>query len=558
MKEAMDAGAVLCASFPSGHTWSIRFSSAPGIYHALSEPNGDQISLGYDDPHFHLPILRWAEAWRIAACLGQHPGGIPVGFVLPLLAPLTWATSPDEAAEAERQLAEAWTATGMVDPGHADALANRLVLCVPDLVWRPDPVHGWINNGRHSHRNPAVGFWTPDSFAVFRRFLNGFDADRPPAISATADDGPALPVTAVWRFDWGEPVEPTVTVSGGRVYCFTTGSKGAKVRALDAATGQQRWYGNVVSRGFGRNAVTVADGMVFYAGGLGDIDLVAFREDASGESDVVWTHSVEGGEGHYGPSGAYCGWADTTPVVADGRVFVIGDNLYARLLTSFGPQPGWDGYLPGVGTTRRRPVVVGDRVYVVVGESFRDGSTVRAFDAATGERVGEEIEVAGVPQDLVCHDAELFVAAGALAVFDAATGAARWSVTTERQWVGAIGVSDNWVVGATCRLLSPSPAGDPELRYTIVGVDRRRREVAWTFSPPGPLHSSGVVVDGEVAYSVGYDDHAATLYAVDVSTGALRWQYSLGRSTCLPAVADGTVYVSAADALLALRCSPGG
>ncbi|WP_436776709.1 hypothetical protein, partial [Yinghuangia sp. YIM S09857] len=105
MEAAMAAGALFRIPFPSGHTWSIRFSSSPGVFHGLTTPDGgDRISLGYDDPHFHLPILRWPEAHRVAACLGgsQESEGtaLPSEFVLPLLAPVTWATSAAEAADA--------------------------------------------------------------------------------------------------------------------------------------------------------------------------------------------------------------------------------------------------------------------------------------------------------------------------------------------------------------------------------------------------------------------------------------------------------------------------
>src|SRR2546430_1646339 len=81
--------------------------------------------------------------------------------------------------------------------------------------------------------------------------------------------------------------------------------------------------------GSGRNAVAVADGIVHYAGGIDGLDLVAFSDHASGEAGVEWVHPVDTGEMRFAPSGAYCGWADATPVIAGGRVFVAEENLYA-------------------------------------------------------------------------------------------------------------------------------------------------------------------------------------------------------------------------------------
>ncbi|GCD97034.1 outer membrane protein assembly factor BamB family protein [Embleya hyalina] len=569
MDAAMDSGAVLRLPFISGHTWMIRFSSSPGIHHTLDGPDcEDVIELGHTDGHFALPILRWTEAWRIAAHFDRHPTGeptpFPPAFVLPLLAPLTWATSPDEAAEAERALARAWTATGMIDPGHAASLAARLVTYAPEVVWRPDPVYGWTNNGRHSYREAGAG--RAATFAGIRRFLDSLDNDDAPNAVPTTErhsDEERPAATVRWRFDAEGPVGPMVTVAGDRVYCFT--SADAKLRALEAVTGRQCWQAGVGTRGLGRSTVTVDAGKVHYGGD--HPSLMAFDEHASGEARPVWTCPDDGG---VWIGGAYAGWADTTPVIADGRLFVAEDRLRAWRLTPSGPRPDWEGYLPGAATPRSRPVVVAGRVFVAVvnvDDDHRDTSAVHVFDVATGEHVrgvgdsmdgvsptDADLEVAGAAQDLVAHGGELFVPAAALTVFDAASGTRRWSVATERRWTGSIAVTADWILGTTCHLASPTRSAGPEWRYTMVGVDRRRRELAWTLAIPDRLASRGVVVDGRMAYSVGYDDRDATLYAVDLSTGTLRWQYPLGRSTCLPAASEGTAYVSTADGtLLAVR-----
>jgi hypothetical protein len=178
MEKAMAAGSTLHIPFPSGHTWSIRFSSSPGIYHDLTDSAGT-LDLGYDDPHFHLPILRWAEAMHMADHLRRHWSDLasppfPAEFLLPLLAPVAWAASAREVAVVRVALAEAWAATAMIPTGSTHELAERLVgEC--DVGRRPDPVLGWTNDARHSHRNPSNGFWSPEDAATFRRFLDGLD-----------------------------------------------------------------------------------------------------------------------------------------------------------------------------------------------------------------------------------------------------------------------------------------------------------------------------------------------------------------------------------------------
>jgi hypothetical protein len=176
---AMDRGAVLNLPFASGYTWSIQFHGSDdySIGHLLTGPGGERrIALGHDDTHFQLPILRWVEAWRIAAHIGRHVvtgtfAPFPVEFTLPLLAAVTWATTRDEAAQARATLVQAWTATGMLNRSRAITLTDRLVLCVPDLTWRSDPVQGWINDGIYSRRNPANRHWSPADFTAFRQFL---------------------------------------------------------------------------------------------------------------------------------------------------------------------------------------------------------------------------------------------------------------------------------------------------------------------------------------------------------------------------------------------------
>lgn len=58
----MPPNVVVGLDFPGGYAWRVQFDPAPAIHHALAHPSFEEpIELGYRDPHFKLPILRWAE-----------------------------------------------------------------------------------------------------------------------------------------------------------------------------------------------------------------------------------------------------------------------------------------------------------------------------------------------------------------------------------------------------------------------------------------------------------------------------------------------------------------
>jgi hypothetical protein len=88
--------------FPGGYVWSIEFNTTPGIFHTLTHHNfARPLLLGYDDPHFHLPILRWPEVFEMA---GRAPEAVDdpaltlsPGLMVALLAPVACATSEREA-----------------------------------------------------------------------------------------------------------------------------------------------------------------------------------------------------------------------------------------------------------------------------------------------------------------------------------------------------------------------------------------------------------------------------------------------------------------------------
>lgn len=154
--------------FPGDYTWRIDFDPAPAIHHALSHPDlAEPLTLGYRDPHFHLPILRWPEVFALAPHLAPRER--------PLLLSTAWLSPDDDRAAvatfATRTLREAHV---IADPA-IEELAERMLQLV-EIRWRRDPARGWINDGDHSARNPENEDLDDEGFARVRAFLEAAGA----------------------------------------------------------------------------------------------------------------------------------------------------------------------------------------------------------------------------------------------------------------------------------------------------------------------------------------------------------------------------------------------
>jgi outer membrane protein assembly factor BamB len=69
----------------------------------------------------------------------------------------------------------------------------------------------------------------------------------------------------------------------------------------------------------------------------------------------------------------------------------------------------------------------------------------------------------------------------------------------------------------------------------------------WSFEPSGndPYPEAPVVVGDTVYISFSFEDEPSQVYALDVTTGALKWSREITGYTCYssPAVADGLLYI---------------
>lgn len=195
-------------------------------------------------------------------------------------------------------------------------------------------------------------------------------------------------------------------------------------------------------------------------------------------------------------------------------------------------EPGvrWSTYV-GAGTTS--PVVADGIVYVA-----GDTGSLAAYDAATGDerwrtRLGGSASVPTVFDGSIflglVSDSETSDSAGFVEAYDAATGARRWSAPT-----GSFGGASPVVVDGVVYGM-----GDAE----VFAFDADTGDQLWhRVLPTGVCGCTGpglAVANGEVFAPGG-----TTLYALDAETGRERWRFETdGDYLTTPVVAGGRVIV---------------
>src|SRR5436190_3421649 len=317
-----------------------------------------------------------------------------------------------------------------------------------------------------------------------------------------------------WAFKTGAPIVASPAIADGVVYIP---SMDTYLYAIDQETGKEKW--KYKSRMPIASSPTVAGRTLYFvssAGSLGAIDV------ANGKIKWVlpteYERKFEARNLHGYPSAAQTipdAWDifTSSPAVANGKVFFgSGDgNVYAADAQSGVLQ--WKFATKDV--VHASPAVVNGTVYVGSWDSY-----LYAIDAETGQekwalKTGEDAAIhnqVGFQSSPAVVDGVVYVGCRDAHVYavDAATGREKWDYPTSKSWViGTPAVRDGVVYVGT----------SDSSRF--VALDAKTGRLRFNFDAKAYMFSSPALA-GDLAY-VG--DHNGRLYAINVKSGKLAWQF---------------------------------
>ena len=383
-----------------------------------------------------------------------------------------------------------------------------------------------------------------------------------------------------WAFATGGRIVSSPVIDQGTIY---VGSDDGNLYAIAAADGRQRWQ--YKTAGPVPSTPAVAAGVVYVASYDGKIHAIDAR------SGLPRWKFATAGERRFEAKNLH-GFLPKTqtiadpfdvylssPLVVDGRVFVgSGDgNVYALDATT--GALAWKFATGDV--VHASPAVAGGTVYVGSWDSY-----LYALDAATGAQKwrfhgGEDPDIhnqvgfqssPAIVDGVVytgCRDSNLYA-------IDAATGKERWRFDNAGSWVvGAPAVARGKVIFATSdsaqyvvldantgkpvvqvtdkayMFASPTVAGDVVLTGVLNGTLQARDfasgTLLWSFETDASKRNDGWILTADRSFNTPLLYTSAWREAPMVAADR---QFSVGSIFSTPLVADGVVYVGAADGRL--------
>jgi eukaryotic-like serine/threonine-protein kinase len=317
-----------------------------------------------------------------------------------------------------------------------------------------------------------------------------------------------------WAFKAGGPIVTSPVIADGVVYI---GAMDGHLYAIDQETGKEKW--NFKSQMPIASSPAVTGGLLYFVSSAGSL---AALDIATGKPKWVlpteYERKFEANNLHGLPPAAQTipdAWDiyTSSPAVANGKVyFGSGDGgVYA-----VDAQTGllqWKFSTKDV--VHASPAVVNGTVYIGSWDSY-----LYAIDAETGQqkwalKTGEDNTIhnqVGFQSSPAVVDGTVYVGCRDAHVYaiDAATGQKKWEYPTSKSWViGTPAVRDGVVYVGT----------SDSSRF--MALDAKTGRLRWNANAGAYMFSSAALA-GDLAY-VG--DHNGKLYAFDIKTGKLAWEF---------------------------------
>lgn len=284
-----------------------------------------------------------------------------------------------------------------------------------------------------------------------------------------------------------------------------------RLLALDAATGQRVW--EFETGGIGYLSPLVVDDLVYVSDGIGLIQAVSI-----GTGEEVWsvTYPVDG---TLTPNASLSS--------ANGLIYAASNLGAIYALDALTGEQSWSLELGGNYPTT--PVVADGTVYVASSQIYDPVGSVET-PPIPDELIPATEPNAATPPAGSADPIEL--GESRLYAIDAATGDETWAVAFDHELRPAPTVTGDLVI------VSGAGAGSDE----VIALDAETGQTQqWSFTASGRIDTTMIVTGG-----LGYlGDFGSTFSAIDLSDGSIAWQVQTAGFIGLPAtVADGRVFMA--------------
>ncbi|MCL4473668.1 MAG: PQQ-binding-like beta-propeller repeat protein [Actinobacteria bacterium] len=326
-----------------------------------------------------------------------------------------------------------------------------------------------------------------------------------------------------WKFQAKDDVKSTPIMCDGLVYI---GTHDGYVYAVDVETGKEKWKlkadGPTIS-----SSISIFDGTIYFGSG----NFLYAADAKSGR--VVWKFEPESNShsrSSLDPQRDLSQGIVSTPLLTNGRVFfgTLGGIFYA--LDSRTGNKIWA--YQASGKIAMSPAMESDSVY------FGDDNQFYAINAETGKEIWifktpiYRINASPAISDgIVCFDN-----GPAIEALDINSGKQVWRFDRafKSTLVGSPAIDDGKVF-----------FGDG---YKYYAINLKSGETEWQVTQKDEFSSSPAVAGDSVVFGTG----SGNLYAFDLQTGKIHWEFHSDGNVFSPAIYDGRIFFGSGTYLYAV------